>query len=118
MKRAREGSHSNFGTPGRGHRATEKEAAGAGWAGPRHCSSWILCLGFKCKTRVRGGGVGGGARGLCSSFNRPKDPGGLALFPNLKIFSGVGELPYGEAGRLEEGEGGLKLTVVATEDGE
>lgn len=54
--------------------------------------------------------MGGGARGLCSSFNRPKDPGGLALFPNLKIFSGVRELPYGEAGRLEEGEGGLKLS--------
>ena len=107
MKRAGEGSHSNFGTPRRGHRATEKEAAGVGWAGPRHCSSWIRRLGFKCKTRVRG--VGGGARGLCSSFNRPKDPGGLALFPNLKIFSGVWELPYGEAGRLEEGEGGLKL---------
>lgn len=34
MKRTREGSHPNFGTPGRGHRATEKEAAGAGWAGP------------------------------------------------------------------------------------
>lgn len=58
MKRAGEGSHSNFGTPGRGHRATEKEAAGVGWAGPRHCSSWIRCLGFKCKTRVRGGGWG------------------------------------------------------------
>ena len=34
MKRAGEGSHPNFGTPGRGHRDTEKEGPGAGWAGP------------------------------------------------------------------------------------
>lgn len=60
---------------------------------------------------------GGGAGGLCSSFNRPKDPGGLALFPNLKIFSGVWELPYGEAGRLEWG-GALKLSSwLPMEDG-
>lgn len=113
MKRAREGSHPNFSAPGRGHRATEKEAAGAGRAGPSLFQLDPLSE-HQMQNQSKGGG---GAGGLCSSFNRPKDPGGLALFPNLKIFSGFWELPYGEAGRLGWG-GALKLSSwLSMEDG-
>lgn len=56
-------------------------------------ADWTRRLRFKCKIRAGWVGRGGDAGGLCSSFNRPKDSGGLALFPNLKIFSGFWELP-------------------------
>lgn len=112
MKRVGEGSLPNFGTPGRGRGATEREAAGAGGAGRSAFQQEPRMSALQMQNQSKGGwGLGG----LCSSFHRPKDPGGLALFPNLKIFQAFGSSPV--VSRKVGSWGGVCLeTFIMRED--
>lgn len=70
--------------------------------------------GLQMQNRSKGGW---GPGGLCSSFHRPKGPGGLALFPNLKIFQAFGSSPVEKQKGWELGGVCLETFIMREDEG-